>query len=106
MDVSSAATTVPLDALKPAAAAPIAAAGLGADKIKAVASKFEGAFLSVMIGSMFEGVSAPAPFGGGEGEGAFRSFLTEEMAKGVAKRGGVGLSAAVQREMMKMQGAR
>lgn len=109
MDVSATAAAVPLDALKPSAAAPAqafgGAAGLSADKIKSVASKFEASFLSVMIGSMFEGVSTSAPFGGGEGEAAFRSFLTEEMAKGVAKRGGVGLSAAVQGEMLKMQAA-
>ena len=104
MDVSSAAA-VPLNALKPIAAAPGASAGLAPEKIKTVASKFESAFLSVMIGSMFEGVTTSAPFGGGEGEAAFRSFLTEEMAKGVAKRGGVGLSSAVQREMLRMQGA-
>lgn len=104
MDVSSA-TAVPLDALQPAVSAPVAAARLTPDKVKSVAQKFEASFLSVMIGSMFEGVSTSAPFGGGEGEAAFRSFLTEEMAKGVAKHGGVGLSAAVQREMLRMQAA-
>ena len=98
-------TTAPLDAIKPLAAAPSGLAGASAEKIAATAKKFEASFLQVMIGSMFEGVSTSAPFGGGQGEAAFRSFLTEEMAKGVARRGGVGLSAAVQREMLKMQSA-
>ena len=105
MNALSALTAAPLDALKPLAAAPVAAAGASADKIKATAQKFESSFLSVMLGSMFEGVSTAAPFGGGAGEEAFRSFLTEEMAKGITRRGGVGLSATIQREMMKMQGA-
>jgi Rod binding domain-containing protein len=103
--MDAAALAPSLDVLKPAVAAPVAGAGRSPDEIKAVATKFEASFLSVMIGAMFEGVSTEAPFGGGEGEQAFRSFLTEAMAKGVAKRGGVGLSAAVQREMLKMQGA-
>ena len=106
MDATSAfATAVPLDALKPLAAAPTAGAGASADKIKATAQKFEASFLSVMMGAMFEGVSTSAPFGGGEGEAAFRSFLTEEMAKSVVKHGGIGISSVVQGEMLKMQGA-
>ena len=105
MDAFSTLSAAPLNALKPLAAAPTAAAGATADKLKATAQKFETSFLSVMLGAMFEGVSTAAPFGGGAGEEAFRSFLTEEMAKGITQRGGVGISAAVQREMMRMQGA-
>jgi flagellar protein FlgJ len=105
MDVSSALSTAPLDAIKPLAAAPSAASDQSADKIASTAKKFEASFLSVMIGQMFEGVSTSGAFGGGEGEQAFRSFLTEEMAKGVARRGGVGLAASVQREMLKIQAA-
>ena len=103
MDLTPALST-PLDALKPVAAAPTAG-GRTPEQIKAVAHKFEASFLSVMLGQMFEGVSTSAPFGGGQGEAAFRSFLTEEMAKGLAKRGGVGLSTAVQAQMLRMQGA-
>lgn len=104
MDLTSLAAA-PLDAIKPLAAAPAAAAGATADKLKATAQKFESSFLSVMLGAMFEGVSTAAPFGGAEGEAAFRSFLTEEMSKGITRRGGIGISAVVQREMMKLQGA-
>lgn len=104
MDVSPA-FAVPLDALKPVAAAPSVGGSRTPEQIKAVAAKFEASFLSVMLGQMSEGVSASAPFGGGQGEAAFRSFLTEEMAKGMAKRGGIGLSTAVQAQMLRMQGA-
>jgi Rod binding domain-containing protein len=46
------------------------------------------------------------PFGGGQGEDAFKSLLTEAMAKEVTKSGGIGLAAPpIQREMLKMQGS-
>ena len=72
--------------------------------IKDTAQKFEASFLSSMLQEMFEGTEASAPFGGGPGEEMFRSILTEAMAKQMAKAGGVGLAADVQREMLKMQG--
>ena len=57
-----------------------------------------------MLGTMFEGVSTSAPFGGGQGEEAFKSFLMDAFAKQMTKAGGVGITASVQREMLKMQG--
>ena len=85
-------------------AAPSAAELSKRSDIKQTAQKFEASFLSVMLGQMFEGVDTPAPFGGGPGESMFKSFLTEAMAKKMAANGGVGVAAAVQREMLKMQG--
>ena len=73
-------------------------------QIKQTAQKFETSFMSVMLGQMFEGTDTPAPFGGGPGEAMFKSFLTEAMAKKMSDKGGIGVSAAVQREMLKMQG--
>jgi flagellar protein FlgJ len=90
--------------LTPPAAAPSAAELAKRGQIKQTAQKFETSFLSVMLGQMFEGTDTPAPFGGGPGEAMFKSFLTEAMAKKMTDAGGVGISAAVQREMLKMQG--
>jgi Rod binding domain-containing protein len=73
-------------------------------QIKETAQKFEASFLSSMLQQMFEGVETSGPFGGGQGEAMFRSFLTDAMAKQMAKGGGVGVAAEVQREMLKMQG--
>jgi Rod binding domain-containing protein len=73
-------------------------------QIKQTATKFESSFLSVMLGQMFEGTDTPAPFGGGPGESMFKSFLTEAMANKMTASGGIGVAAAVQREMLKMQG--
>ncbi len=72
--------------------------------IKKTAQDFEASFLTSAIGSMFEGVKTPAPFGGGDGEEAFKSFLNEAMAKQIVAKGGVGVAASVQKEMLKMQG--
>jgi Rod binding domain-containing protein len=72
-------------------------------KIHKTATEFEASFLQVMLGQMFDGVDAGA-FGGGEGEDAFKSFMTDAFAKSMANAGGVGLSKDLTREMLKMQG--
>jgi flagellar protein FlgJ len=102
--------TMPIDTLRPLAGLPAAAAPMSATEqakraaIKSTAQDFEASFLSNALGSMFEGVNISAPFGGGEGEQAFKSFLNEAMAKAIVKKGGIGVAASVQKEMLKMQG--
>lgn len=73
-------------------------------KIRETAQKFEASFLSVMMQSMTAGMKTPEIGGGGTGEEMFKSLLAEEMAKQVSKAGGIGVAAAVQKEMLKMQG--
>lgn len=68
------------------------------------AKAFEASFLSMMLQPMFAGLSTDAPFGGGDGEAMFKSFLTEAIAKQAAKQGGLGIADTVQREMLKLQG--
>jgi Rod binding domain-containing protein len=68
------------------------------------AIKFEASFLTSVLQTMFESVKTSEPFGGGAGEDMWKGFLAEQMAKQMAKRGGVGLSRAVEREMLKLQG--
>jgi flagellar protein FlgJ len=95
----------PLSTLKPAALPPPTPAQLASKaQIHKTAQAFESQFLSQMLGTMFEGVSTSQPFGGGEGEQAFKSFLMDAFAKQMTKAGGVGITNAVQREMLKMQG--
>jgi flagellar protein FlgJ len=101
MDVSS--LSVPVDLLTPVKAPPVASGATRA-KIDATAKSFESQFLSVMIGQMFEGTEISAPFGGGEGEQAFKSFLTDAMAKSMTRNGGIGLAKDISKEMLKMQG--
>lgn len=73
-------------------------------RIEKTAKEFESAFLSTAFQTMFSGVNTSEPFGGGEGEQAFKSFLMDAFAKQMTKSGGVGLAASVTQEMLKMQG--
>jgi Rod binding domain-containing protein len=72
-------------------------------RIEKTARDFEASFLQVMLGQMFDGVSAGS-FGGGEGEAAFKSFMTDAFAQTMARHGGVGLSKQLTHELLKMQG--
>jgi Rod binding domain-containing protein len=73
-------------------------------KIADAAQKFEASFLSSMLKPMFDSLPTDGPFGGGEGEAMFKSFMTDAIAKQTAKRGGLGIGDVVQREMLKLQG--
>ena len=94
------------DLLKPPPSPATAATGASAARIHKVAQDFESSFLQTVLGTMMSTTGqADGAFSGGEGEQAFRSFLTDAMAKGVVKHGGIGLSQTVERELLKMQGA-
>ena len=73
-------------------------------RAETTARDFEASFLSQMFGQMFEGTEVSEPFGGGEGEQAFRSFMTDAMGKSMARHGGIGLARSVTAEMLKLQG--
>ena len=73
-------------------------------KIAQTAQSFEASFLSIMLQQMFAEVNVSEPFGGGQGEEMFKSFMTDAIAQQMAKTGGVGLAGQVQREMLKLQG--
>jgi len=58
------------------------------------AEDFEAAFLTEML--KYSGINAmPDGFGGGAGEDAFASFLTQEYASLMAERGGIGLAEQI-----------
>ena len=83
--------------------APLVPAGPGAARAappeperqaRAAAEAFEAAFLAEML--KYSGINAmPSAFGGGAGEEAFSSFLTEEYARLLAERGGIGIAEQV-----------
>ncbi len=73
------------------------------DGIKKVAQNFESVFLSQMFGEMFKGVGSDSLFGGGQGEEMFRSLLIDEYGKSVVKRGGLGITDAVMRTLIRQQ---
>jgi peptidoglycan hydrolase FlgJ len=73
--------------------------------VKRAAEDFEAFFLTQTMASMFEGLDTDPLFGGGPGESTYRSFLTQEYGKIVAKAGGIGIADAVAREIIKLQEA-
>lgn len=72
-------------------------------KIDAAAKDFEAFFLSQVLENMFAGIRTDGVFGGGHGESVFRSFMLQEYGKVIANQGGIGLSDAVKRDMLRMQ---
>lgn len=93
--------SAPVSLLKPAPEAPGASADRA--KIARTAKDFEASFVSIMLNQMFEGVGG-GEFSGGQGEKMFQSFLMDAFSKQMTNAGGIGLSAQVQREMLKLQG--
>ena len=75
-------------------------------KARATAQDFESVFLNSMFQQMSSGVKGEGPFGDTQGTGPWRSMLTEEYAKGLAKSGGVGISDDVYRTLIMQQAAR
>ena len=72
-------------------------------KARASAADFETVFLTSMFGQMFTGIDGEGPFGGGGAGGVWRSFLTEQYAKTVAKAGGIGIADHVYRSLLAQQ---
>ncbi len=100
----SVASTIPAQqALKAYAAAAQAAPGTREAKARKTADSFESVFLQNMTDSMMSGLSEEGPLGGGQGGGAWRGFLTEEVAKSMSRKGTLGIAPQVYREMLKLQ---
>ncbi|MHA1523042.1 MAG: rod-binding protein [Alphaproteobacteria bacterium] len=72
-------------------------------KADQAARDFEAVFLSTMINQMMSSVPVNGPFGGGQGEKMFRSFLGDEYANSLAGAGGLGLAASVSAEILALQ---
>jgi Rod binding domain-containing protein len=73
------------------------------DAIKKVASAFESMVLGELLQPMFDSLDSDGLFGGGSAERMFRPMLVEQYAKKLSEAGGVGLSAAVASEMLRIQ---
>jgi len=52
---------------------------------------------------MFTGIDGEGPFGGQGATGVWRSVLTDQYAKSIAKAGGIGIAAQVYRSLMAQQ---
>ncbi|MEE8226933.1 MAG: rod-binding protein, partial [Kiloniellales bacterium] len=67
----------------------VGAKGTAAEARKA-AEDFEAFFLAQFIDRMFADLPTDGMFGGGQGEKVFRSLLSQEYGKVMARTGGVG----------------
>ncbi|HWA63457.1 MAG TPA: rod-binding protein [Caulobacteraceae bacterium] len=92
------------DLIAPAPTAVSAAELAKRGQIDKTAKDFETQFLGIMFQEMFKDVSVSEPFGGGQAEDMWKSFMTDAMARQTTKAGGIGLAASVSREMLKLQG--
>lgn len=72
-------------------------------EMQRVGHEFESMFIAEMMRPMFEGLSTDELGGGGIGEETFRPLLIDSYAQSMTKSGGIGISDAVVRELMRMQ---
>lgn len=72
-------------------------------KARDAAEQFEAVFLSQILKSMSTGLKSDGAFGGGHSEEVFQDLLSEQMASQISRNGGVGLSDAIYREILKAQ---
>ena len=75
-------------------------------EIRQVALKFEGLFLSQMLGHMFKGIKTDGLTGGGNGEAIFRDLLIQEYGSAISKSSGIGLANSIERQLLEMQEAK
>ena len=73
-----------------------------ADKARSTSQDFEAMFLNTMLQPMFEGVG-DGPYSGGHAANVWRSLLTDEYSKIIAKNGGVGIADHVYRSLLAQQ---
>ena len=92
----------PLDLMKASQMAPKMAPTAQA-KAKDAAQNFEAVFLNSMFNSMFTGIDGDGPFGGSGATGVWRSMLTDQYARSLAKAGGVGIASHVYRTLLGQQ---
>lgn len=74
-----------------------------AAQARKAAEEFEAFFIAQTVEAMFAGVETDGPFGGGHAEQVFRSMLSQEYGKSMARSGGVGIADQVYREILKTQ---
>jgi len=67
------------------------------------AEDFAAFFFSQSLESVFANMSTDKMFGGGSGEDVYKSLLTQEYGKIIARTGGLGIADAVQRDIVHLQ---
>lgn len=73
---------------------------------QAQGQEFEAIFLGQVLNTISQGVGEKTGFDGGSAEQQWRSILNEHVGRSIAARGGIGIAAAVTRELLRAQEAR
>lgn len=74
-----------------------------AKKFDKTLQDYEAVYLSQMVSHMYAGVEVDPMFGGGAGEETMRSLLINEYGKKMAANGGIGLAAAMKKQLLQQQ---
>ena len=72
-------------------------------KARETAEDFESVFIAQMLEPMFQGLKTDGAFMGGHSEKMFRSMQNEQIAKEIARSGGVGIADAIFRQILELQ---
>lgn len=93
---------------RPAAAGPAAPGSTltpgQVEKTRKSAQDFEAMAIGQLLQPMFKTVdTSKGLFGGGKGEAAWKPMMVDEMAKMLAKSGGIGIAHSVMNEMLRIQ---
>ena len=95
----------PLPAASPASATPgstLTPAQI--EKTRKSAQDFEAMAIGQLLQPMFATVdTSKGLFGGGKAEAAWKPMMVDEMAKMLAKSGGIGIADSVMKEMLRIQ---
>ncbi|HHY47238.1 MAG TPA: hypothetical protein GX506_08090 [Firmicutes bacterium] len=78
----------------------------GVKKLREVCQDFESIFLQYLIREMRASVPKSGLFGGGFSEEVFLSLFDENLAKEMARRGGIGIGEMLQRQLSRSAGPR
>ncbi len=73
------------------------------EQLRKVAEDFEAVFIGQMLQPLFKNLGAEEPFGSSESEKMWRTMQVDEYGKAFTKAGGIGLSDAILKEMIKLQ---
>jgi Rod binding domain-containing protein len=95
----------PLDMLTRPTAAPSKISATTRAKAHAAAQDFEAVFLNTMFQQMTTGLTGDGPFGGSGATGVWRSMLTDQYSRHLAKAGGIGLADHIYRALIARQEA-
>ena len=76
-------------------------------KLRRTAEDFTSVALNELLKPIFDTAdTSDGPFGGGAAEQAFKPMMVAEIAKNIARNGGLGLAEPVLQQMLRLQEAR